>query len=295
MSESIVGTLLLVLNLLFSYQGFRDRQYFEKYKFHIDSILIDKEYYRMISSGFLHVSWIHLAFNMIALTSFAPIVEIFFGVPVFVLIYFTCLIGGNLLALFLHKNHGDYSAVGASGAISGVVFCSIILFPYGDIRFILIPIDFPAWFFGVAFVLGSIYGIKNKIGNIGHDAHLGGALMGILFTALYYPNVVIANWWIVLLLFVPTVLFLYLIVNNPAVLMIENYWGETLSKKNYQNPFKDKFNTKKPHHQSDEVPNFAPRTNEEELNNLLDKIRKSGFKSLSNSERKRLKDLRDKL
>ena len=234
-------------------------------------------------------------------------VEMKFGILIFALVYFACLIGGDLLALFIHKNHGDYSAVGASGAISGVVFSSIILNPHGEIGFILIPIYFPAWIFGLAFVLGSIYGIKNKIGNIGHEAHLGGALAGIIFTVLYDPSLAIANWWVVLLLFVPTVLFLYLIVKNPAVLMVENYWGETLSKKNYQDPFKgnslmnklnnlkDKFNTEKAHHQSDQNPNFSPKTNEEKLNDLLDKIRRSGFKNLTDSERKQLKDLKDKL
>ncbi|RMG86669.1 MAG: rhomboid family intramembrane serine protease [Bacteroidetes bacterium] len=275
--ESVVGILMMIVNGLVTWQGLTRPDYFEKYKFNVDGILVYRERIRLISSGFLHVNWIHFAFNMIALMSFAPSLERLFTVPGLLLLYFASLLGGNLLALYIHRNHGDYSAVGASGAVSGVVLASIVLFPDNEIGLILIPIHFPAWILGILFVLISIFGIKNQSGNIGHEAHLGGALTGIIGTLLIDHSRVFENWWIFLLLLLPTLAFLILIVRNPAVLYMDNYWGETWEelKKGTREP-KD-----------------SPLTREEELNRILDKIREKGFKSLTRKERDRLKDLRD--
>ena len=125
--------------------GFSRPKYFEDSEFHVDKILINKEYRRLLSSGFLHVNWLHFAFNMIALASFSLSLEHLLGLQKFILLYFCSLIGGNLLALYIHRNHGDYRAVGASGAISGVVLASIILFPEGEISLILLPYGIKSW------------------------------------------------------------------------------------------------------------------------------------------------------
>ena len=123
----VIGTLLLIFTGLTTYKGFSDFKFFEENLFEVDGILVHKEYKRIISSGFLHTSWLHFGFNMIALMSFSWSLELLFGYWKLLFIYFASLIGGNLLALFIHRNHGDYRAVGASGAISGVIFSSIIL------------------------------------------------------------------------------------------------------------------------------------------------------------------------
>jgi len=263
-----IGTLLAVFILLTSYKGFQDKDFEEEYIFDVDRILIDKEYRRMLSSGFLHANWYHLLFNLIALLSFSAEIEALFGTWKFLLLYFTSLVGGNLLALYVHRNHGDYRALGASGAISGVIFSSIILDPGGSISFIFIPIQFKAWWIGVAFVLFSIFGIKSQRDNIGHEAHLGGAIVGMLITVILYPIILQMNLWVFALLFIPSVLFIILIVRKPEVLMISNYFGKEFNK------VRDRVRYEQM--KADEVPDP-----EDELNRILEKIGKKGMESLT--------------
>src|SRR5215510_14928409 len=107
--------LIIILNVIFSYRGFTNSLFFESYMFQVDKILVNRDYKRLITSGFLHVSWTHLIFNMLSLYFFSGSVEALLGPIGFVAIYFGSLIGGNLLSLFIHRQHSDYSAVGASG------------------------------------------------------------------------------------------------------------------------------------------------------------------------------------
>lgn len=263
-----VGTLLAVFILLTSYKGFQDKDFEEEYIFDVDRILIDKEYRRMLSSGFLHANWYHLLFNLVGLLSFSAEIEALFGIWKFLLLYFTSLIGGNLLALYVHRNHGDYRALGASGAISGVIFSSIILDPAGSISFIFIPIQFKAWWIGVAFVLFSIFGIKSQSGNIGHEAHLGGAIVGMLITVILYPIILQMHLWVFALLFIPSVLFIILIIRKPEVLLISNYFGKEFNKVKERVRYEQM--------KADEVPDP-----EDELNRILEKIGKKGMESLT--------------
>jgi membrane associated rhomboid family serine protease len=272
---SAVGTIILILTGLTTYKGIFDEFYREKYVFWVDGILVNGEKYRLLSSGFLHADWIHYGFNMIGLISFSFGLEHEFGPLALLLLYFVCMFGGSVLSLFIHKNHGDYRALGASGAVSGIICSSIILYPNASISLILLPISFPAWLMGILFIGITIYGIKKQLGNIGHDAHLGGALTGIIGTLIINPEVALENWWIIVILTVPTLAFLFLIVSNPAVLYVDNYWGEGVE--NFKRDIKTP----------------APKmSKEEELDMLLDKIRSGGIKSLSKKERNRLDELR---
>ncbi|HVV03598.1 MAG TPA: rhomboid family intramembrane serine protease, partial [Puia sp.] len=117
MSASIFLFLLIIANILVSYKGLTNRRFFEGYEFQVDRILMNKDYRRLVTSGFLHVSWTHLLFNMFSLYFFSGPVESGLGPLGFLLVYFVSLIGGNLLTLFIHRRHGDYSSVGASGAV----------------------------------------------------------------------------------------------------------------------------------------------------------------------------------
>lgn len=277
--SSALGIIIMLFTGAFTYKGFKEQMFMDQYIFHVDPILKGKDYKRLISSGFLHANWIHFGFNMIALISFATSLEIVFGVGKLTLLYFLSMIGGSLLALYIHRMHGDYRALGASGAISGVVFASIILFPEQDISFIFLPeVGIRAWVFGLFFIIVSIFGIKSKGGIIGHEAHLGGAITGALLALIFKPSGVTINWLIVAALLLPTIAFLILIVRNPAVLMIAQYWGESLQQ--MRNP--------KP-----KAPKFANK--ESELNFLLDKIRKNGMNSLSRKEKVRLEELKNEL
>ncbi|MBK7870598.1 MAG: rhomboid family intramembrane serine protease [Saprospiraceae bacterium] len=278
-----IGTILMILTFFTSYKGLRDNHFFEEYLFEVDKILIGKEYKRLITSGFLHANWIHFGFNMIALLSFSWSLEEEFGYLKFLLLYFVSMLGGSLLALWIHRHHGDYRAIGASGAISGVVMSSIIIFPEGSISLILIPIPIKSWLFGLLFIIISIFGIKNKSDNIGHEAHLGGAITGVLVTLIMAPWVIKENWWIILAILIPVIVFLILIVRNPAVLMVDKYWGE---------------NVKSVQNKTAKIRSIKSQTRkdkEEELDELLEKIRKHGMNSLSKKEKERLDELKNDL
>src|SRR5689334_3800677 len=161
---------------------------------------------------------------MVSLYFFSTNLESYLGPFRFLLIYLASLVGGNLFSLFIHRNHGDYSAVGASGAVCGVIFASIALFPGFGIGFFFLPISLPGWIYSLGFVLFSIYGIKSRRDNIGHDAHLGGALIGMLVAILTNPLVVTENYLPILCIFVPSAIFIYIIIKKPGFLLVDNFF-----------------------------------------------------------------------
>ena len=220
----IVGLSLIIANVAFSYKGFKNQLFFESYLFRVDRILLNKDYKRFITSGFLHVGWTHLIFNMISLFAFSGLIEIYSGSAKFLIIYFVSLVGGNLFSLFVHRHHGDYISVGASGAICGIIFASIALFPGIGIGFFGIPFSIPGWLYGILFVLYTIYGIKSKKENIGHEAHLGGAMVGMLVALCMDPSAFEENYLTILTIAVPTIIFIYIVITRPQFLLIDNLY-----------------------------------------------------------------------
>ena len=205
-----IHTLIIIAaNLLFSMRGFKDYSFFEQYKFNIGA-LQRGEKIRMISSGFLHVNWQHLTFNMISLYFFAHIVINQLGALNFYLVYLFSLLAGNLLSFYFHKNEPFYSAVGASGAVTGIVYSAILLRPDMHMFIYFIPVPIPSYVVGVGYLLFSIYGMKTKLGNIGHDAHFGGAVGGYLMTLFLAPWIFEYHFWMVALLAAPIGLLLFL-------------------------------------------------------------------------------------
>ena len=178
---SPVALIIIALNLLVSYKGFEDRYFFDKYKFNIGSIRRGEQL-RMLSSGFLHVDPKHLLFNMVTLYFFSDRVVIFLGVYGFLLVYFASLILGSLLSFFLNKENYMYSAVGASGAVTGVIYSAILIDPWMRINAII-----PGFIFGIGYLFYSIYGMKKRSDSIGHDAHFGGAIGGYAVTLFLLP------------------------------------------------------------------------------------------------------------
>ena len=198
---STVLIVIILLNVLFSYKGFNDIAFFRKYEFHIGSIRAGDQV-RMFSSAFLHADITHLFFNMLTLYFFAPVVSAHLGEISFLLIYLFSLLFGNLLTLFLHKDDYSYRAVGASGAVTGVLYSAILLQPDMMLGiFFIIPM--PAYLFGIIYLLYSIYGMKAKNDNIGHTAHFGGAIGGYLFTLIKQPEMLTENTLMVVLLAIP--------------------------------------------------------------------------------------------
>jgi membrane associated rhomboid family serine protease len=266
-----ISILIVILTVIISYRGFKDHAFLEKYTFEVEKILLYKQYIRLVSSGFLHVNWLHLIFNMFSLLMFSSGLENYLGFAGFLLIYFSSLVGGNLLALLIHKNHGSYSSVGASGAVNGIVFASIALFPGMKIGLFLLPISMPAWIYGLLFVGFSIYGIRSRRENVGHEAHLGGALVGMLVALLMVPSAIVNNYVPILILLVPTLAFIFIILKRPDLLMVQNLFY----KRTHEYSIDHRYNVQKAKKQFD-------------IDQILEKIHKRGINSLTRKERQQL-------
>lgn len=205
---NLVTLIIIGINVLVSFKGFNDQSFFQKYKFNIAAINNGAQY-QIFTSGFLHVNTTHLFVNMLTLYFFANSVIYFLGDTGFVLVYLASLVLGNLLSYFFHKNDLHYTAVGASGAVMGVLYSAILLRPDMMLGlFFIIPI--PAYLFGIGYLFYTIYGMKRQVGNIGHDAHFGGAVGGYLLTLVLASWVFEQHLLMVILLALPIV-FLFVL------------------------------------------------------------------------------------
>jgi membrane associated rhomboid family serine protease len=269
--------IVIALTVIVSWQGFRRGEVLDKLLFEPARILGYKEYYRLVTSGLVHNDWVHLIFNMASLYIFAEEIEFFFGPRAFFAIYLSGIVGGSLLALLLHRHH-DYRAVGASGGVCGIIFGSIFLIPGGDIRLFGLSFGIPDYIYAIMFLVFSFVGMRRQRNPIGHDAHIGGALIGLLATTIMYPyiveqsrNLYIAVWVIAGLMF----LYLYrhplylpgsglrISFRRPSILLKRQRASQAGMRDN----------------------------DEEKLDRLLDKISREGMQSLSMSERKQLESI----
>lgn len=273
-----IGFILILANIAFSYKGFNNVAFFDGYKFEVDRILVNKDYKRLVTSGFLHVGWSHLIFNMLSLYAFSGTIEHSLGGIKFLIIYFASLIGGDLLSLFVHRNHADYSSVGTSGAICGVIFASIALYPDMGIGFFGL-FSLPSWLYGILYIAFSIYGIKSSNNNIGHEAHLGGALIGMAVALVMEPSAFAENYLAILIIAVPTIVFIYLIITKPNVLLVDNFY----------------FKTHNNHYSIDHRYNEERHIGQQEIDMILDKINKKGINGLSKKERDKLDEYSKKV
>jgi membrane associated rhomboid family serine protease len=270
----IVAVILILINLLFTYQGLRSQVYFDRFKFDVDQLLIHKDYKRIVTSGFLHLGWMHFATNMYTLYAFSGSIENYLGAIPFIILYFASLIGSNLFSIFVHRNHGDYSAVGASGAVSGIVFASIVLFLGMELGFLFLPIHIPVWLFGLVYVLYTIYGVKSNRGNIGHEAHLGGLVIGVLIALIMEPSAIVHNTFTVLTILISAIGFIVFVLLKPQALFIENLY----------------FNNHDQHLTMDHRYNQAKKRQQKEIDSILDKICSKGMSSLNDKEKRYLEE-----
>lgn len=208
---------LIAMTVIISVLAFRDNQLFNKLSFWVGPIR-SGDYGRLVSSGFVHADYQHLAFNMLSLYFFGDILDISLYPFNYTLIALVSLLGGNLLSLRLHLDELNYRAVGASGMVSGLIFSAIILYPDILIGFFIIPPFLPGWIFGLLFIGISVFGMRANADNIGHDAHLGGALSGLIITILLFPQMALQHLFHVLALLIPSVILLYLSIFRPEVL-----------------------------------------------------------------------------
>lgn len=156
-----------------------------------------KEWYRMLTSGMIHSGWGHLFFNMLTLYFFGRVVEQYFsaafggvlGTVLYVVLYVSALAISSLGDLVKYRDNWNYNALGASGAVSAVLFASILFAPKMGIYIYLIPIPVPGYIFAPLYLLYCWYMAKRNMDNIGHTAHFWGAVYGILFPIICKPDV----------------------------------------------------------------------------------------------------------
>lgn len=208
--------LLIGLNVLVSILGFSNSRLFERLIFHIDPIRRKNQWERLLSSSFVHVDINHLFFNMFTLYIFGRIFMWDREIPLFLTVYFTALVGGSLFSFLLQKNRPGYRAAGASGAVSGVVFGAILMHPDMELSLLFLPFFFPAWIFALVYMLWTIFGIRRGRSRIGHDAHLGGALFGMLPVILQHPSMVIEHPLNTFSALLPPLIFLLIYAIKPG-------------------------------------------------------------------------------
>lgn len=203
--------IVIVVTAIISFIAFNNQNIFEKYKFNVGAILRNKEYIRLLSAGFLHGDLMHLLFNMMTLYFFGPIVNQAFGDFGFLMIYFGSILLGNLYSLYLYKNQSWYSAIGASGGVSGILFASIAMIPDLGIYFFFIPIPIPGYIFGFLYFAYSVYSMLNprQQDNIGHAAHLGGAFFGLIYAVALQPERAIENALFLGIMSIPLIYMAY--------------------------------------------------------------------------------------
>ncbi|MEZ4651706.1 MAG: rhomboid family intramembrane serine protease [Candidatus Eisenbacteria bacterium] len=180
--------ILLVTTVLVSLVSFGSAALFRKFALYPYGIAREGNWHQTITSGFLHADITHLGFNMFTLFFFGPPVERYLGTPSFLIVYFGSMLAGSLVTFVRKRNEPRYRAIGASGAISGVLFAFVLMAPLQSIYLFLLPVGIPAALFAVGYILVSAFGMKHGRGRIGHDAHLGGALAGLLLTIVLSPE-----------------------------------------------------------------------------------------------------------
>ncbi|RFS24716.1 rhomboid family intramembrane serine protease [Chitinophaga silvatica] len=269
-----IGSLSLVIvlaNFVISWKGLQDRSFFNRFSFEVERILKFKERIRLFSAGFLHVNWLHLFFNMLSLLLFSFYLDDGLTPLRYLALYFGSLLGGSLLSLFLHRNNPTYSSVGASGAICGVIFGTIVLNPGALVNLFGI-LNIPIWIYGLLYVLYAIYGIRSKEENIGHDSHIGGIILGVLIACVINPYVLMYHTGLIVLILGVTSFAIYVITTKPYIVLVDNLYYKQI------NLLSD----------IDHRYNFEKANKQKELDAILEKIHLKGINSLSKSEREKL-------
>jgi membrane associated rhomboid family serine protease len=198
--------LVLTVNIIISWKGFKDGDFFDRYAFDLNAVKRG-QHWRMWTSGWLHVDSQHLIFNMFTLYFFAPIVIQTLGSIAFLVGYLGSLYAGSWLSYQIHKNQPTYHAVGASGAVTGILYTSIALYPDMQLGILFIPIPFSAYWVGFFYMMYTFYGVIKNNDRIGHTAHFGGAIFGLILPILMTPKIVEQHLGPVTLMLLPVLVF----------------------------------------------------------------------------------------
>lgn len=179
----VAASVLVSLAALYVYPVVLQTGYLKPYR-----TVREHSWYELLTSGFLHANLGHLFVNMFTLYFFGPVMEQVLGPIYFSGLYITGLIVSGLPSVVKFRNDPNYATLGASGAIGSVLFAFIFLFPMENIYLLLIPIPIPAFVFAIAYLIYSMYASKQEEGKINHEAHLAGAIWGIVYLVVFVPN-----------------------------------------------------------------------------------------------------------
>lgn len=278
---------IIAITCWVSYLGFRSQAFEEKYLFWPEAILAWKEWYRLITPGFLHLDWMHLGMNMLSLYFFGPTLEERLGIVQFLAIYLGAIVGGNLLALYIHRNH-DYRALGASGGVSGIILAYIFLFPGSPLSLSFVPVFVPGWLWGIGYLLASFYGMRTAKANVGHDAHLGGALVGLFITAGMHPMMVRYNLVFFCAISIGTLLLFIYLVRNPLMLPMDGM--DFTIRRAGTGRQAGRFAMAKLFRRNRSPVPVPPTRAEKEVDAILQRIATEGINSLTEEEKRLLND-----
>lgn len=190
LNETPVASIIFLFTIITSIYAFNDPNLYGKFMLHPYSISKGKKLFTFITSGLIHADWMHLFFNMFTFFAFAFQLEKLLGHWQFGLLYFVSMILADITSVTKHKDHFWYHSLGASGAVSGVLFSFILFFPLSKIMIFPIPFGIYAIVFGVLYLVYCYYMSKQSKDNINHDAHFFGALTGIILTLILEPGII---------------------------------------------------------------------------------------------------------
>ena len=278
---ALTNIVLIGIICLISYIAFRNRRLLDLFMFKSNRIIEYKEYHRIISSAFIHSNIPHLVFNCYSLYSFVSLIEYIYGGSFFLIIFLSSVIGGALLSLIIHRNH-EYSALGASGGVCGIIFSSIFLIPNSSIGMFFIPLAIPSYVYAILFLGISIYGIRTNHDNIGHDAHLGGAIIGLLVTTVLKPDIVKQNMYLYATVICISVMFFYYLYTTKGMNIPFSFYFF----RNISNYISQKKHKKR---------GIQMEKQNELIDDILRKISKTGMESLTERERKILHKASEKI
>ncbi|QPH37823.1 rhomboid family intramembrane serine protease [Pedobacter endophyticus] len=184
-----VASLIFVFTVITSLYAFYDNTLYGKFMLHPYSVSRGHKVWTVITNGFIHADWMHLIFNMFTFVAFAFTLERLMGSWQFGLLYFLTLILSDLPTVFRYKHNFNYNSLGASGAVSAVLFSYILFNPLAKLLIFPIPFGIPALVFGPLYLIYCAYASRNARDGINHDAHFYGALTGLIFTILFVPGI----------------------------------------------------------------------------------------------------------
>ena len=185
------SSFVLIITAGFSFYAlYVNQNLIDKFALNPNKVANRRGFSSVFTSGLVHANLPHLVFNMITLYFFGPTLEALIGSLRFILIYIISLIVGNLATVIKYRNNPEYRSIGASGAISGVLFSYILLNPFSGIVIFPVPFPLPAYIFAILYLLWSYFASKRGMDMINHDAHIWGAIAGIASTIFLVPTAI---------------------------------------------------------------------------------------------------------